>query len=125
MKLRTYQLRLLITEELSLEVGRLGVFSFPSGIYVYTGSARNNIDARVARHFSKAKKLRWHIDYLLAPPQVRIIQATLYAEAECELNQRTPGRILVAGFGSSDCRNRCGSHLKYQGPEPADSPSSF
>jgi hypothetical protein len=36
-----------------------------------------------------------------------------YGEPECLINRNTPGEILVAGFGASDCRAGCGSHLKY------------
>ena len=32
---------------------------------------------------------------------------------ECELNQGTKGKIIIEGFGSSDCKNQCESHLKY------------
>jgi len=35
--------------------------------------------------------------------------------AECLLNQRASGEIIVPGFGASDCRAHCGSHLRYLG----------
>jgi Uri superfamily endonuclease len=68
---------------------------------------------RINRHFSKKKKLRWHIDYLLNSPGVRITDSWTSSLPECRLNQSTRGEIIVNGFGSSDCRNGCGSHLKF------------
>ena len=35
--------------------------------------------------------------------------------AECALNQATAGAMPVPGFGASDCKHGCGSHLKYLG----------
>ncbi|MDR0379956.1 MAG: GIY-YIG nuclease family protein [Candidatus Accumulibacter sp.] len=94
-------------------VGRLGEFEFPAGLYVYTGSARRNFEARVRRHLSSTKKMRWHVDYLLAAPGVRVREVKHFCEDECLVNQRTAGEIPVPGFGASDCRAGCGSHLKF------------
>lgn len=109
----TYQLDILLDEPARLIIGKLGVFDFPAGRYVYTGSARRNIEARVARHLRREKKLKWHIDYLLDSSSASIIKVMQYAIAECEINQQTGGRILITGFGSSDCHAGCGSHLMY------------
>ena len=68
---------------------------------------------RVGRHFSRDKKLRWHIDYLLQEAEpVGAFLAPGGEGMECSL-----GRLLsslggsepVLGFGSSDCS--CRSHL--------------
>ncbi len=67
---QTYQLSIEVAAPISVCIGRLGTFIFQAGIYVYTGSARKNMDARLKRHFSKEKKMHWHIDYLLAAPGV-------------------------------------------------------
>lgn len=112
---RTYQLLIEVTEPVGVCVGRLGTFDFPVGRYVYTGSALRNFEARVDRHLSTVKRTHWHIDYLLAASGVRVIEVLRYCEAECLINQRTEGEILVAGFGASDCRAGCGSHLKRLG----------
>ncbi len=112
---RTYQLAVLLARPARIAVGRLGEFAFPAGRYIYTGSARRGLDARVRRHLSRAKRLRWHIDYLLAAPGASIVDVTLSGESECALNQRTRGAIVVPGFGASDCRCGCGSHLKFAG----------
>lgn len=109
----SYQLHIIVLERCNIEIGKLGQFSFPPGLYIYTGSARKNIHARVVRHLSSKKKLRWHIDYLLNHPATQIIQVRFSSDVECFLNQQVDGQILIAGFGSSDCRSGCGSHLKY------------
>ena len=96
-----------------LTIGKLGVFNFPAGRYVYTGSAKRNIEARIARHLRQEKKLKWHIDYLLASSSASVIKVTKSTIAECELNRHTRGVNLVKGFGASDCCAGCGSHLKY------------
>lgn len=111
----TYQLLIEITRPVRAQIGRFGKFAFPAGRYIYTGSARRNFAARVARHLRREKTLRWHIDYLLAAPGVRIAGVRRYVEDECAINRATPGEVLVDGFGASDCRAGCGSHLKYLG----------
>lgn len=60
----TYALVLHLKRETDIRVGGLGVFRFPAGWYVYTGSARSGLRQRLARHMKKGKLLRWHIDYL-------------------------------------------------------------
>lgn len=112
---RSYLLHILLPQPLRVAIGRLGAFDFPAGRYVYTGSARRNLEARVARHLRQEKKLRWHIDYLLAAPGVKVAQVIRSTVDECALNQATPGASPAPGFGASDCRNGCGSHLKYLG----------
>ena len=112
----TYQLSILLERALSITVGQLGQFEFPAGRYLYTGSARRNIVSRVQRHLSKNKKLRWHIDYLLADEGANVLDVKLSDQPECAWNQQSDGVILVPGFGASDCRSRCGSHLKFLSP---------
>ncbi len=111
----TYQLLIELPRAARLAVGRLGVFDFPAGRYVYTGSAKRNFEARIARHLRADKALRWHIDYLLAAPGARVVGVRRSSRGECALNATTGGRVVVAGFGASDCRAGCGSHLKWRG----------
>ncbi len=112
---RTYQLRIHVARPLRIAIGRLGEFDFPAGRYVYTGSAKRNFEARIARHLRREKTLRWHIDYLLIAPGVTVTEIIRSQAGECDLNQATPGAIPVPGFGASDCGRGCGSHLKYLG----------
>lgn len=112
---RTYQLLIEVAEPVRIGVGRLGTFDFPAGLYVYTGSALRNFEARVRRHLSPTKKMHWHIDYLLAAPGVRVRDVLRYGAAECVVNQKVAATMPVPGFGASDCRAACGSHLKWLG----------
>lgn len=111
----TYQLYFTLDAPVSVTVGKFGTFDFPAGRYVYTGSAKRNLEARLRRHQAKEKKLKWHIDYLLTSPGVHMSEIKRSEEGECALNQATGGTIPVPGFGASDCRSGCGSHLKYLG----------
>jgi len=114
-ELITYQLLIHLEKSQNVVVGRLGNFDFPAGRYLYTGSARRNLASRVKRHLSRSKKLLWHIDYLLTVQGARVVDIHFSDQQECSLNQRGNGKVLVAGFGASDCRSGCGSHLKYLG----------
>ncbi len=113
----SYQIEIDVERSVRIRVGRLGRFQFPAGRYVYTGSARRNIEARIARHLRQQKALHWHIDWLLAAPGVRIAAVKRLVESECTLNQALGGRIVVPDFGASDCRKGCGSHLRYLGED--------
>lgn len=116
MSFTTYQLLIDVAAEIAIDVGRFGRCLFPAGRYVYTGSARRNFEARIARHLRSEKTRRWHIDYLLMAPGVRVAAVKRSRRPECELNHATRGEVVVPGFGASDCRAGCGSHLKWQGP---------
>jgi Uri superfamily endonuclease len=111
----SYQLVIEVRAPVRCSVGRFGVVDFPAGVYVYTGSARRNFEARLARHARTAKTLRWHIDYLLGAPGVRVVKVVRSRRDECRLNQASAGQVLVPGFGASDCRAGCGAHLKFRG----------
>ncbi len=115
-----YLLCIRLAKPLTLNIGSLGRIRFPAGRYVYVGSARNGVAARVARHRrlagSKAGSIHWHIDYLLTHPRVRWMGAILIeGGAECALSRRIasmPGVTApVPGFGASDCRAGCEAHL--------------
>lgn len=111
----TYQLHIRVGRPVRVRVGALGVFTFAAGRYVYTGSARRNMNARIRRHQTKHKPLRWHIDYLIAAPGVSVTAVNTFDVDECPLNQTTDGTLPVPGMGASDCRSGCGSHLKFTG----------
>jgi Uri superfamily endonuclease len=46
----SYQLLIEVSQSLWCVIGRLGEFDFPAGRYVYIGSAKHHIDARIAHH---------------------------------------------------------------------------
>jgi|TARA_B100000315_G_scaffold260157_1_gene319590 sugar fermentation stimulation protein A len=97
-----------------LEIGKLGIFDFPSGFYIYTGSAKKNrMSSRIKRHLSRDKTLHWHIDYLLEESVIKDV--FLSREKECDINRDIlllPNATIISNnFGSSDCS--CESHLTY------------
>jgi len=111
-----YLLLILLPRRQRITVGHLGVFDFPAGFYLYTGSALRGLESRIARHLRLHKKKHWHIDYLLEEACVlEAIQFPTTKRLECLLNARAaalPGaQIVVPRFGSSDCR--CRAHLWY------------
>ncbi|MEM2464052.1 MAG: GIY-YIG nuclease family protein [Candidatus Bathyarchaeia archaeon] len=96
-----------------IRVGSLGILTFERGLYAYVGSAQNNLERRVARHFNKNKRVFWHIDYLLNDKDVEII-SVFFKEAprneECQLALALKDLYKpVRGFGSSGCK--CSGHL--------------
>ncbi|HOB39884.1 GIY-YIG nuclease family protein [Candidatus Darwinibacter acetoxidans] len=112
-----YVLWLYLPRRVSLTVGKLGTFSFPPGVYAYSGSAQRHLQQRIARHRRAAKKLHWHIDYFRAAAELLgfVVFPGAPKEGECRCAEqllRLPGAALPApGLGSSDCS--CGSHLVY------------
>jgi len=109
-----YLLFLNISRDIKIRVGSLGVISFPTGVYVYVGSAQNSVEARIKRHLRKKKTLRWHIDYLTSSKNVEPIYAVvlpLSRNYECRIAKilQENDSISINNFGASDCR--CRSHL--------------
>jgi len=109
-----YILLIEIEEELLLTIGKLGTFQFKPGFYLYVGSARKNLQARINRHLRYDKKLHWHIDYLLTEGEVTEV-ILIEENEECRIANTLRGisevSFPVPGFGSSDCR--CPGHLFY------------
>jgi sugar fermentation stimulation protein A len=113
-----YQLWLELSSPTRLTVGKLGTFDFPTGVYVYTGSALGGLEQRLARHRRRRKKMHWHIDYLLKHARiVRITTRATRRRLECSWNTQTlrlvGARVIAPRFGSSDCD--CVTHLVYLG----------
>ena len=67
-----YQLHILLSDKETVDVGRLGRYSFPKGKYIYTDSAKRGLNASIDRHKRNGKKLHWHIDYLLDRATVEV-----------------------------------------------------
>jgi len=108
-----YVLMISVAKGISISVGALGGKDFHAGLYVYVGSAQNNLEERVKRHLRRRKRKYWHIDYLLSNRHARVVRV-FYKKAgrleECRVAERlcevaTP----INGFGSSDCA--CKGHL--------------
>ncbi len=116
-----YCLIVQLPRECSIRIGRLGVFRFPTGFYVYIGSAQNGLERRIERHARRKKKSHWHIDYLLQHGQVVCVYTCAgKKDMECTLSGKIGGAVgamaPVKGFGSSDCS--CYSHLYFFQDDP-------
>lgn len=114
-----YCLLIEVPEERDIVAGSLGSQRYRRGVYAYVGSALSGVEQRVRRHKSQQKRLRWHIDYLLANADILATVAIPGERKEVEcgmaqaLRQCEGVSIPVPGFGASDCR--CDSHLLYFG----------
>ena len=114
----TYVLALQGLENRRITVGRWGDLDLDTGYYVYVGSAFGNggLRARVGRHGRRAKKLRWHVDYLREHCDLMAVwycrdavrREHQWAAALAGLD----GYASVRGFGCSDCR--CEAHLFHR-----------
>ena len=90
--------------------------AFKKGDYIYIGSAKGCLEARLRRHLKRDKKSFWHIDYLLKNRRTQISKIWVILESiECEIAEvfyrNTLTEIVRKGFGSSDCK--CVTHLFY------------
>ncbi len=108
-----YSLVIKVEKKIDVNVGTLGKLSFPEGLYAYVGSAQTNLESRVKRHLRKNKTKFWHIDYLLARPESKIVKTFMVQAGknyECVVARKIAERGKpVASFGCSDCN--CKSHL--------------
>ena len=109
-----YLLILRLRQGTSLTVGSLGEIRFEPGWYIYAGSGRKNLSARIARHRRRRKKLHWHVDFLLdRVPRGDVITLPIRSRRDLECPLARAVAALAAGstpgFGCSDCS--CPSHL--------------
>ena len=121
-----YVLLIFVPFERSIDVGGLGVRRFQDGYYAYTGSALGrgalSLKGRIRRHLRREKRKRWHVDFLLADEDIMVVSVLIIPtekSMECEVNKYLcdvmNAKVVVPNFGSSDCRQGCGSHLLYLG----------
>jgi sugar fermentation stimulation protein A len=109
-------------DDQEITVGKLGAIKFSSGFYVYVGSARQHLEARINRHRRLRKNHHWHTDYLRN--QTQFIQAFPIRTADdLECNVAQSLSLLcdrsIARFGCSDCS--CDSHLFAFDDDPRQS----
>jgi len=108
-----YILLIRISKNIREKIGSLGRIKFSKGMYVYVGSAQNNLEKRTKRHLSKNKKMFWHIDYLLNNKFTKVLNSlykNLGKSEECSIaNKLSKTEIAIPKFGCSDCN--CKSHL--------------
>jgi sugar fermentation stimulation protein A len=115
----SYCIAAFLPEDTDIEIARLGTFSFPRGMYIYTGSALSSLEGRIGRHLGREKKMKWHIDFFLEEAEASgFIPIVSTKKEECSINSKflENGGIIAKGFGSSDCD--CSSHLVYLGDQP-------
>lgn len=119
-----YTLVIFLHSKISLKAMRRRSLTLEKGYYAYTGSAlgkgATGLRRRVERHLRRLKNRHWHIDHLLANDKsevVAVIAAGTRSHQECKINQLIQTirgtTIPIIGFGSSDCMQRCKSHLVY------------
>lgn len=108
-----------VENDIKIEVGSLGEINFRKGFYIYVGSAKKNLTARIERHRRLRKNMHWHIDYLR---QVADFHAALPLRSandlECELASALSefADSDIPSFGSTDCH--CRSHLFHFKEDP-------
>ncbi len=109
----SYCLIIEVLKDCEIIIGKLGKIKLYNGLYVYIGSALNNLEKRVKRHISKEKRRFWHIDYLLENENARVAGVYLKVsdkKEECEIAKKAARYgEPITGFGCSDCK--CESHL--------------
>jgi Uri superfamily endonuclease len=113
-----YILLLLLADDETLTIGKLGTYDFPAGWYAYVGSAfgPGGLVGRLKHHLRPVEQPHWHIDYLRQAAEVKEIWLspdTASHEREwADLVLDIPGAtVLVDGFGASDSDRE--SHLFY------------
>lgn len=119
-----YTLIIEVCKELEIKIGSLGYKKYPKGLYTYTGSAlgpsKSSLLNRIFRHLHIKKRCFWHIDYLLNNKYAKV-KGIVYSKTnkpyECLINQKLMRRSLkllqLEGFGASDCKQNCKTHLLY------------
>lgn len=120
-----YLLEIYISKPFTINGGRFEGVRLPAGYYYYAGSAQKNLRQRVNRHIEKSKKLHWHIDYITTFDGNFITNFWIFEnvpkETECRIAERLikkfDFRVVIKGFGSSDCRH-CESHFLSGGETP-------
>jgi Uri superfamily endonuclease len=102
-----------------IRIGRLGIFSFEPGHYIYVGSALGpgGLAGRLERYLDKDRLVsHWHIDYL---SDIAMVKQVWYYQNDrryehewaAHLSRKENVQIPVPRFGASDCH--CPAHLFY------------
>lgn len=107
-----YMIVLRLQEDKDIVIGVKGIVHFPKGYYVYVGSAKQNLAARLTRHQRKRKKMHWHIDYFRQEAEVTaVIPIRTADDLEHDIADSVNfiASWSIAGFGCTDCH--CSSHL--------------
>ncbi len=116
-----------VKETHTVKVGALGNVKLEKGTIAYVGSAwgPGGLGARICRHLSKEKKLKWHIDYILSSDKVEITHVIYLPNAPKHLEEKLAtelakkGNIPAKKLGATD--TKAPTHLIHlqQPPEQA------
>jgi Uri superfamily endonuclease len=116
-----YVLIIDLLENLTINLKSLGTLPFEKGTWIYIGSAMGqgstSLENRIARHFRKEKTIHWHIDHLLnSDSKIRYsIWSESYETVECDIAKSIEQMENIfpgpKGFGASDCKRKCFTHL--------------
>jgi len=118
-----YTLIIDLKEDFSFSLKSLGNLTLEKGTWIYIGSAMGrgstSLENRIRRHFRSEKTIHWHIDHLLKS-NTRI-RSAIWAESsshiECDIAKSIEQMKNISpgpkGFGASDCKNKCRTHLYY------------
>ena len=116
----TYCLVARLDRDEDICIGARPAIRFPRGFYCYVGSAMNNLEKRIERHLSPAKKFHWHIDFFLTRASVvNVLSVRSLERLECAVSREladSAGPAVMPGFGSSDCS--CRTHLHFFTKDP-------
>lgn len=107
-----YLIILYMEKDTDLLIGKMGMMHFPKGYYVYVGSAKKNLDQRIAHHRHIRKRMHWHMDYLRkATKWVGAIPIRTKEDLEHDIAHAVEDIAdwSIPGFGCTDCA--CNSHL--------------
>ncbi len=108
----SYLVILKLGEGKAIAIGKIGKIVFPTGYYIYVGSAMTNLTARVERHRRLRKNHHWHIDYLRQEAEFETalpVRSSVSLECPMAEAMKKIADWEIPGFGSSDCS--CPSHL--------------
>ncbi len=120
----TYVLWLWLPQPTNLQVGALGMCTFPAGWYAYVGSAHGpgGLRGRLRHHLRPANRPHWHIDYFRAAADIQLVW---FSVANRGLENRWARRLAdhpwasipVPRFGATD--DTAPSHLIRFARRPA------
>lgn len=112
----SYALFMVFRKDMNITAGALGEITVGKGEYCYIGSAKNGLDQRLRRHFSKEKKIHWHIDNLtIVADSMEAFDTGSAEECDLRIKAEDSGMTPFAkGFGCSDCG--CDTHLLVSDP---------
>lgn len=118
----TYALFIDLEREVQMQVGALGLCTFPRGTHVYAGSAMRGLRTRLARHVRREKRVHWHVDRLTTAGGCQVLGAVVFTSPvhlECDivgyLEEVKGAEVRPPRFGASD--HVCQGHLIWIGEE--------